>query len=319
MPDPQERCHSTYYFWQMLAINPSISEALAQNQPVVALESTLIAHGMPWPTNLETALAVEKKIRELGAVPATIGILNGKLCVGLDSDALEQLAKAGKDVIKCSPRDMASVIARKQLGATTVAGTLFGARAAGIAVMATGGIGGVHRGAGVSFDVSSDLLELSRSPIVLVSAGAKSILDLSATLEYMETLAIPVVGYGTDEFPAFYRRKSGLAISCTMNTPQEIAELLRIRKSLNMAQGILIANPIPIEHEAELGSINAAIDQALLESDERKLIGQAITPFLLARIAELTQGESLAANIRLVMNNAILAANLSIEIALGYE
>lgn len=299
------------YLSPMVIIPEEIRHALAEKKPVVALESTLIAHGMPWPQNLETALAVENAVRENAAIPVTIGILEGSLIIGLSADQLEFTARHGASIKKCSPRDMAAVLEKGGSGATTVAGTLFSARLAGIDVMATGGIGGVHRGMDGT-DVSADLPELAHSPLMLVSAGAKSILDLPATLEFLETLGIPVIGYGTAEFPAFYHRQSGLPLNQRCDTPQEVAGQFGIRKQLGMTQGMLIANPVPIEEEAEWEPVQQALEDSLEEAAQAGLRGQTLTPFLLKRIAEQSGGESLRANIQLVLNNAALGAKLAV-------
>jgi pseudouridine-5'-phosphate glycosidase len=296
----------------MLSIDHKVAEALRQNAPVVALESTLIAHGMPWPVNLETGLEVEQLVREGGAVPATVAVVGGKLKVGLSADELEQLARKGPEVIKCSSREIASVALSGQWGATTVAGTLHAARLAGIAVMATGGIGGVHRGFSRLPDVSADLPELARSSLMLVSAGAKSLLDLPATLEYLETLGVPVLGYGTREFPAFYTRHSGLGLALSADHPDQVASLLAARRLLQLEQGILVANPVPAHAEAELEPVQAATERALREAEEQGIQGARITPFVLARVAEWTGGESLRANVELIRNNARLGAQLAL-------
>jgi pseudouridine-5'-phosphate glycosidase len=295
----------------MVQLKEEVSQALLQGAPVVALESTLIAHGMPWPVNLETGLQLEAAVRRHGAIPATVAVLDGQLLAGLDEAQLERLARLGPQALKCSPRDLAAVIARGQCGATTVAGTLLAARLAGISVFATGGIGGVHRGASSSFDVSADLPELARSPVMVVSAGAKSILDLPATLEYLETLGVPVIGYGTDEFPAFYHRSSGLRLPLRMDDAESVAKFFRTRQSLKLDQGILITNPVPEEAEASFEPIAAATSQALQEAEAAGIQGQALTPFLLSRIAELSQGESLKANVALALHNARLGAHLA--------
>jgi len=295
----------------MVQLKEEVRLALQDGTPVVALESTLIAHGMPWPVNLETGLRLEAEVRRHGAIPATIAVLNGQLLVGLEEAQLERLARLGPQALKCSPRDLGAVIARGQCGATTVAGTLLAARLAGISVFATGGIGGVHRGASNSFDVSADLPELARSPVMVVSAGAKSILDLPATLEYLETLGVPVIGYGTDEFPAFYHRSSGLRLGLRMDDGESVAAFFRARQGLKLEQGILIAHPVPEAAEASFAPVSAATSQALNEAEAAGVQGQALTPFLLSRIAELSGGESLKANVALALNNARLGAELA--------
>lgn len=303
------------YLCGMVQRNDEVSQAMLEGRPVVALESTLIAHGMPWPVNLETGQLLEAEIRSHGAVPATIAVLDGVFLVGLYADQLERLARLGNSAIKCSPRDLGAVITRRQCAATTVAGTLLGARLAGISVFATGGIGGVHRGASATFDVSADLPELARSPVMVVSAGAKSILDLPATLEYLETLGVPVIGYGTDEFPAFYHRNSGLKLSLRMDDAASVVALFRARQQLEQPQGMLIANPVPAFAEARFATVQRATDEALQEAVAKGIYGQALTPFLLARIAELSQGESLKANVALALNNARLGAGLAVSLA----
>ncbi|MBI1193594.1 MAG: pseudouridine-5-phosphate glycosidase [Bacteroidetes bacterium] len=299
----------------MIKRSDEVQQAMLDGVPVVALESTLIAHGMPWPVNLETGMQLEEEIRRHGAVPATIAVLDGQFLAGLNPEQLERLARLGTEAVKCSPRDLGAVMTRRQCAATTVAGTLLGARLSGIAVFATGGIGGVHRGASASFDVSADLPELARSPVMVVSAGAKSILDLPATLEYLETLGVPVVGFGTDEFPAFYHRNSGLKLSLRMDDTHTVAGMFRVRQQLGLPQGMLIANPVPETAEARFAPIQAATDQALREAAAKDIHGQALTPFLLARIAALSQGESLQANVALALNNARLGAELATALA----
>jgi pseudouridylate synthase len=255
---------------------------------------------------------VEQIVRQAGAIPATVAVVGGKLKVGLSREELEQLAQRGQDAVKCSSREIASVVLSGQWGATTVAGTLHAARLAGIAVMATGGIGGVHRGFSQLPDISADLPELARSPLMLVSAGAKSLLDLPATLEYLETLGVPVVGYGTYEFPAFYTRRSGLSLSLSADHPDQVAALLATRRALRFEQGILVANPVPEGAEAEWEPVQAATEQALREAAEQGIQGARLTPFALARIAELSGGESLRANVELIRNNARLGAELAV-------
>ena len=294
-----------------LQVHPRVQKALRSGGAVVALESTIIAHGMPWPRNFETALAVEAAVRERDAVPATVAVIGGRLCVGLDEAEIERIARAGSDVVKCSRRDLPVVLAAGGLGATTVAGTLIAATAAGIPVFATGGIGGVHRGAGSTFDVSADLPELARSPVVTVCAGAKSILDLAGTLEWLETRGVPVVGVGTDEFPAFYARESGLPLEARVDSPEALAAMYRAQRALGGSEGIVAAVPIPASDEADFAAIRDATERALAESVERGLRGKAITPFLLARIEEITGGDSLDANVRLVLRNARFAAELA--------
>lgn len=297
-----------------LDINAEVARALAANQPVVALESTIISHGMPFPQNVETALKVEAEIRQRGAVPATMAIMDGKLKVGLTEAEITRLGKAGTQVIKCSRRDMPFVLAAEKMGATTVAGTMIMAELAGIRVFATGGIGGVHRGAETSFDISADLQELARTSVAVVCAGAKSILDIGLTREYLETQGVPVVGFGTDDLPAFYTRESGYAVDYRLDIVTEIAEALRSKWGMGLAGGVVIANPIPAEYAMPKAVIDSAIAQALKELDEQGVSGKESTPFLLARVAELTGGSSLDANIQLVLNNARLGADIAVAL-----
>jgi pseudouridine-5'-phosphate glycosidase len=266
---------------------------------------------MPYPQNVETAMLVEETVRETGAIPATIAIISGQLKAGLNADEIDLLGKTGTAVNKVSRRDLPYVVSQGLHGATTVAATMIIAEMASIRIFATGGIGGVHRGAANSMDISADLQELARTSVAVVSAGAKSILDLTLTLEYLETMGVPVLGYQTDEFPAFFTRKSGLPVDFRLDTPLEIAQLLRTKWDLGLKGGALIANPIPPEHEVEYGMIQEAIEQALAEADQKGIKGKAITPYLLARIEQLTQGQSLKANIQLVLNNARLAAKIA--------
>ncbi len=293
----------------VLDVAPEVAAALAAGRPVVALESTIVAHGMPWPRNLETARMLEAEVRAGGAVPATIAILDGRLRVGLDPSALERLAKDGT-VAKASRRDIAALVASGGSGATTVSATMAIAAMAGIAVFATGGIGGVHRGVESTMDVSADLYEFARTPVAVVCAGAKSILDIPRTLELLESLGVPVIGYRTDEFPAFYARTSGRKVDRRCETAGEIAALLAAQRRLGFG-GVLVANPIPAEHALDAASIEATIAEAMLEADRRGIRGADITPFLLARLNDLTKGASLAANIALVRSNAALAAEIS--------
>ena len=291
-----------------LDVNPEVAAAIAAGKPVVALESTIISHGMPYPQNVETALNVEKIIRENGAVPATIAIIGGRLKAGLTAEEIEYFGKKGQAITKASRRDLAVLCARGEDGATTVTTTMMIAHMAGIKIFATGGIGGVHRGAETTMDISADREELGQTPVMVVCAGAKSILDLGLTLEYLETKGVPVIGYGTKELPAFYTRQSGFSVDYQMDTPEELAAALKASHEMNMKGGMLVTNPIPEEYAMPLDTINAAIDQAIAESVEKGIHGKESTPFLLARVAELTGGDSLASNIRLVYNNAKLAA-----------
>jgi pseudouridine-5'-phosphate glycosidase len=296
---------------QFIDIHPDVATALANHQPVVALESTIISHGMPWPENAETAKLVEQTVRESGATPATIAIINGRLKVGLSHDEIDQLAKAGLSVTKCSRRDLPFVVANKQMGATTVAATMIIAEMAGIKVFATGGIGGVHRGAQQTFDVSADLQELGKTNVAVVCAGAKSILDLGLTREYLETLGVPVLGFKTDALPAFYTRTSDHTVDYRLDSPEDIAEFLSAKWQMNLQGGVVIANPIPEEYAMDKAIIDQATDQAIKESTEQNITGKESTPFLLARVAELTGGDSLASNIQLVLNNARLGSAIA--------
>jgi len=298
----------------LLSIAPEVSAALAAGRPVVALESTIISHGMPYPQNLEMAQRVEGIIREEGAVPATIAVADGRIHVGLDEALLHRLATA-KDVAKLSRRDLAGILASGGLGATTVAATMIAAHLAGIRVFATGGIGGVHRGAETSFDVSADLDELARTPVAVVCAGAKSILDLPKTLEYLETRGVPVIGYGTDTLPAFFSRSSGLALALRRDTPEEVAALLDAQAALGFPAGAVIANPIPEAHALPEAEIDAAITSALADAGREGVGGKDVTPYLLARIVALTGGRSLTANIALVEHNARLGARIAKALA----
>jgi len=291
-----------------LDINPEVAEALATGKPVVALESTIISHGMPYPQNVETALNVERIIRENGAVPATIAIIGGRLKAGLSAEEIEYFGKKGQAIAKASRRDLAVLCARGEDGATTVTTTMIIAHMAGIKIFATGGIGGVHRGAETTMDISADLEELGQTPVMVVCAGAKSILDLGLTLEYLETKGVPVIGFGTKELPAFYTRQSGFQVDYRIDTVEELAAAFKAQGDLGMKGGMLVANPIPEEFAMPLETINAAIDQAIAESVEKGIHGKETTPFLLARVAELTGGNSLTSNIRLVYNNAKIAA-----------
>ena len=293
---------------------PTLSEevraARADGRALVALESTIITHGMPWPQNLETARRVEAEVRAAGAVPATIAVIGGRLHAGLDAPALEALAQA-KGVAKLSRADLAACLATGGTGATTVAATMIGARIAGIEVFATGGIGGAHRGAETSFDISADLRELAETPVTVVAAGAKAILDLPKTLEILETLGVPVITVGQDDFPAFWSRSSGLPSPLRMDAPEDIARAHRMRAALGLPGGQLVANPIPPEAEIPREALAPVIAEALAEAESRGIAAKAVTPFLLQRIFELTQGRSLAANIALVLNNARLAARIA--------
>ena len=296
---------------QLLNIHPEISDALKQGLPIVALESTIIAHGMPYPQNIETALEVEKIVRENGAIPATIAILDGKLCVGLNAQQLELLGNT-KDVWKVSLRDMPYVLSQKLPGATTVAATMRIASMVGIRVFVTGGIGGVHRGAENTMDISADLFEMAQTNVAVVSAGVKSILDIGLTLEYLETSGIPVVTFGQDDFPAFYSRKSGFKSPLRLDSAEEIANLMHVKWEMGLNGSVLIANPIKQEDEVPFEKMEGFIQDCLKEADNQKISGKNITPFLLKRIAEITGGDSLKSNIALVKNNAVLGAKIAL-------
>ena len=297
-----------------LDIAPEVQQALADGRPVVALESTIISHGMPYPKNVETALLVEQTLRDNGAVPATIAILGGRLKAGLSKEEITYLGKAGRKVAKVSRRDLPVICARGADGATTVTTTMMIAHMAGIQVFATGGIGGVHRGAETTMDISADLEELAQTPVMVVCAGAKAILDLGLTLEYLETKGVPVIGYGTDELPAFYTRKSGFGVDYRMDSPEELAAAFKVQNDMELGAGMLVTNPIPEEFAMPKEVIDAAIDQAIRECNEQGIKGKETTPFLLARVAEITGGDSLASNIQLVYNNARLAARTAGEL-----
>ena len=292
-------------------IKPEVAEALQSKQPVVALESTIISHGMPYPKNMETALQVEAVVRKEGAIPATIALMDGKIKVGLHQSEIQYLAKKGREVIKTSRRDIPYVLSHKLTGATTVAATMIAAELAGIKIFATGGIGGVHRGASETFDISADLQELAKTNVAVVCAGIKSILDLGLTLEYLETMGVPVLGYQTDELPAFYTPKSGFKVDYKMDSPQEIAELLQVKWATGLTGGVVIANPVPEAHALDEQIMNKAITQALTEQQKAGIKGKDSTPFLLAKVKELTSGQSLVSNIELVLNNARLAAQIA--------
>lgn len=298
-----------------LDVKEEVARALRENKPVVALESTIISHGMPYPKNVETALKVEEIIRKEGAVPATIAILDGKLKVGLSEDEVEYLGKKGEEVNKTSRRDLPFMVAGRKDGATTVAATMIIANLAGIRIFATGGIGGVHRGAQESFDISADLEELANTDVAVVCAGAKSILDIGLTLEYLETAGVPLIGFDTDELPAFYTRKSGFKVDYNMDSPKEIAEVLKSKWDLKLDGGVVIANPIPEEDQMDYHTINKAIEEALVEAEEKNISGKASTPFLLEKVKEITGGDSLDANISLVYNNARIASEIAVELS----
>lgn len=297
-----------------LDIAPEVQQALEAGKPVVALESTIISHGMPYPQNVETAMNVEKLIRENGAVPATIAIIKGRLKAGLSAEEIDYLGKTGAGVAKASRRDLAVLVSKSMDGATTVTTTMMIAAMAGIEVFATGGIGGVHRGAETTMDISADLEELAGTPVMVVCAGAKSILDLGLTLEYLETKGVPVIGYGTDELPAFYTRSSGFGVDYRVDTPAQLAAMFKAQQELGMKGGMLVTNPIPEQYAMDKAVIDAAIEQAVAESKEQGIHGKETTPFLLARVVELTGGDSLESNIQLVLNNAIVASKTAAEL-----
>ncbi|MCI5791676.1 MAG: pseudouridine-5'-phosphate glycosidase [Lachnospiraceae bacterium] len=300
-------------YTQFLDVNPEVAAAIKEGKPVVALESTIISHGMPYPQNVETALNVEKVIRENGAVPATIAIIGGRLKAGLTADEIEYFGKKGLAITKASRRDIAAIVSRGMDGATTVTTTMMIAHMAGINIFATGGIGGVHRGAETTMDISADLEELAQTPVMVVCAGAKAILDLGLTLEYLETKGVPVIGYQTDELPAFYTRKSGFGVDYRMDTPEELAKLLITQQAMPNAGGVLVTNPIPEQYSMDHDVINKAIDEAVADSVRDGIHGKETTPYLLAKVKEITGGDSLDSNIQLVYNNARLAALTAVE------
>lgn len=293
---------------EYLELSPAVKAALMAGEPVVALESTIISHGMPYPQNVETALRVEETVRQAGATPATIAVLGGKLKAGLTASEIEYLGKKGPAVTKASRRDLPVLVARGADGATTVATTMIIAHLAGIQVFATGGVGGVHRGAETTMDISADLEELGRTPVMVICAGAKSILDLGLTLEYLETKGVPVIGYGTEELPAFYTRTSGFKVDYRIDSPEELAAAFYAQQEMGLGGGMLVTNPIPEEWSMDPVRINAAIDQAVADAKSLGIHGKETTPYLLARVKELTGGDSLDANIQLVLNNARLGA-----------
>lgn len=294
-----------------LKVNPEIADALKNNRPVVALESTIISHGMPYPENVETALACERIIREVGAVPATIAVLNGELIVGLTEEEIDEIGKKGSRVLKTSRRDLPFVVANKKDGATTVSATMIIAQLAGINFFATGGIGGVHRGAEKTFDISADLEELAQTDVCVICAGAKAILDLEKTLEYLETKGVPVVGYQTDYFPAFYTKKSSCELTLRADTPSEIAKMVKAKEDMGLKGGMIVANPIPDQYSMDEKLMNDAIAKALEEMDKAGIRGKDATPYLLKSVKEITRGQSLQANIQLVYNNCRLAAQIA--------
>lgn len=295
-----------------LDLSPAVAAALSEGKPVVALESTIISHGMPYPQNVKTALAVEAIIRENGATPATVAVIGGRLKAGCTEEEIEYLGKQGTAITKASRRDLAMLAARGMDGATTVTTTMMIAHMAGIKIFATGGIGGVHRGAETTMDISADLEELAQTPVMVVCAGAKSILDLGLTLEYLETKGVPVLGYGTKELPAFYTRHSGFAVDYQVDSPEELAKVFKTSLDLGLRGGMLVTNPIPEKYSMDPATINAAIDEALRQCKAKGIHGKETTPFLLATVKELTGGDSLDSNIQLVFNNARLAARTAV-------
>ena len=298
-----------------IKVAEEVKKALAEGKAVVALESTIISHGMPYPQNVETALRVEEEVRKNGAVPATIAIIDGIPTVGCNRDEIEKLGKAGLTVTKVSRRDIPIVIAKGLNGASTVASTMILAEKAGVKIFATGGIGGVHRGAEKTMDISADLDELSKTNVTVVCAGAKSILDLNLTMEYLETKGVAVIGYGTDELPAFFTRESGIKVGYRMDTPKEIAESMKAKEDMGLEGGMLVTNPIPEEYSMDVEVIGEAIDKAVKEAEEKGVKGKDITPFLLDKIQKITGGNSLASNIQLVLNNARLASQIAVELS----
>lgn len=302
------------HFEQYIDKATVVQEALEKGMPVVALESTIISHGMPYPQNVETALLVEETVRQNGAVPATIAIIGGRLKAGLTAEELEHLGSAA-GIIKTSRRDLPFVVAGRKDGGTTVAATMIVADLAGIKIFATGGVGGVHRGATTSMDISADLDELAATDVAVVCAGAKSILDIGLTLEYLETKGVPVIGYGASEFPAFYTRESGFKVDYRLDSPEEIAAVLKAKWELGLKGGVLVANPIPAEFAMDKAVIDAAIEKAVQEATDLGIKGKEVSPFLLGRVKDLTGGDSLESNIQLVLNNAALAARIAVSFA----
>ncbi|NMA87489.1 MAG: pseudouridine-5'-phosphate glycosidase [Tissierellia bacterium] len=298
---------------QYMDIKTDVKKALENGEPVVALESTIIAHGMPYPQNVKTALEVEKIIRDNGSIPATIAILDGRIKVGLTEEEIGKLGSA-KDVYKVSRRDMPYILSKGLNGATTVASTMIIANLAGIKVFVTGGIGGVHRGAERTFDISADLQELAHTNVAVVCAGAKSILDLGLTLEYLETFGVPVIGYKTEKFPAFFTRESGYNVDYSVENANELAKIIKTKWDLGLDGGVVVANPIPEEYAMDKNIIDNAIEDALKEAEVKGIKGKATTPFLLAKVKDITEGESLNSNIQLVFNNAKVGANLAVEL-----
>ena len=307
--------HNAINLTDYLDIHPRIQHALAHNKPVVALESTIISHGMPYPQNVETALLVEQAVKDNGAEPATIAIINGRLTVGLDQEQITHLGKRGFEVIKTSRRDMPFIVAQQQDGATTVASTMIIAAMAGIKVFATGGIGGVHRNAETTMDISADLQELANTCVAVVCAGVKSILDIGLTLEYLETQGVPVIGYKTKVMPAFYTQTSDFEVDYSLESKASIAKVLSAKWGMGLAGGVVVANPIPQAYAMDPDAIEKVISEAIIQMQHQGIYGKQSTPFLLSKIAQVTQGESLAANIQLVLNNARLGAGIAVELA----
>ena len=299
---------------RFVTLSPEIEEAKRMHKPIVAMESTIISHGMPYPQNVESALECQRICRENGAVPATCAVIDGQICVGLTDEQIDYLGREGKNVTKASRRDIPLLLALRRDGATTVAATMIAAASAGIRVFATGGIGGVHRGAETTMDISADLEELAHTPVCVVCAGAKSILDLNLTMEYLETKGVPVIGYGTDELPAFYTRKSGIKVPWRLDDPRVIADAICAAEEIGYEGGMLVVNPIPEEYSMDADAINKAIDEAISEANRLGIKGKETTPFLLAKIKDITGGSSLAANIQLVYNNVRLAAKIAASI-----
>ena len=296
---------------QYIEFSKEVAQAKADKKPIVALESTIISHGMPYPQNVQMATAVENIIRDYGAIPATIALIDGKIKIGLENDELELLAKSD-NVAKVSRRDFAEVIATKQIGATTVASTMMSAELAEIQFFVTGGIGGVHKGAENTMDISADLEELGKTNVTVICAGAKSILDLPKTMEYLETKGVPVIGYQTDELPAFFTRQSGIKLNSFSETPDDIAHICKVKNDLNIEGGVVIANPVPKEHELPKSYIDGIIEEAVKEAETQGISGKASTPFLLNKIVEKSEGKSLNTNIKLVENNAVLGAKIAV-------
>lgn len=300
---------------EYIEISEEVKKAIEEGKPVVALESTIISHGMPYPKNVETALLVEKTVRDNGAIPATIAIINGKIKVGISKEEIDYLGKKGYEVTKVSRRDIAVALAMGEDGATTVAGTMIGASLAGIKIFATGGIGGVHRNAQNTWDVSCDLTELSKTNVMVICAGAKSILDLGLTKEYLETMGVPLLGYNTEKLPAFYTKDSPFKVDRSVNTPKELAKIYKAGECLNLSNGYVVANPIPDEYSLDGEKMEKTIEKAVMECEQLGIKGKETTPFLLAKIVEMTKGDSLEANIKLVLNNVALGAKVAVELS----